>query len=278
MLVLSTIVLSSVQYTPHMGEPPLEILTRPVPEYVLGFREHDLVGRACFSVSKKEITVTWSKASASHQDPRAYCFQTFSSSFWPTAITSWGDTLVVAGKHLDGNTVIEEWRIEEPELIEAPPRQVGDPPRPDFSIRPTKVATKTTLYDGAVEGKDMVTAIVPLLADTNKLVVKFWDSGDLYSLTRDGRETMVLLAGPGPRCPVSDARLANVYDSFSCADNILHGHVYFLIDRRNRYRLGLNRTLVLFDSNRDGVIERVAIPSDEEYLSEFAGRDKYRFE
>jgi hypothetical protein len=143
--------------------------------------------RADFSSGERVVTITsmyrnglvWHKQS-----------QTQPVRYWPTCVRRGANgELWVAGKgHRTGNTIIEKWTFAPPSLA-----VLGSP-----GANPPKsgaLLDVKDLYDEAIEGRLLVENMTPQLGgSTARVLVKFHDSKDVYSVGADA--TVTLIASP----------------------------------------------------------------------------------
>ena len=117
-----------------------------------------------------------------------------------------------------------------------------------------------SLYDTAVQGRDMVTVIMRNVAQSGSFFVQFYDSKQVHSCTFSGASgpVLTLAASPTPAPPpaVVAAALGDRHHTFWAKRHITHGDVY-VFDARDR-------TLVLVDSDKNGVLDGSIVVSTEQ--------------
>lgn len=195
-----------------------------------------------------------------------------SIAFWPTYATFLAPDLVaVAGKGQDPaqlNTVIEIWQLRVPQVRVSIHPTTG---QSQLDLFPLGVRSKTTVYDAAVEGRDMVRALLRVRGQPNGLLVQFCDSGDLYALDygdavdppanpaeRDYPMVKLFRATPGTDVPyvpgLGDHRRLWMHG----ADHQTLGQMYVLwpsFEVRTSEGSAAPLPIVFFDGDRDGDLD-----------------------
>jgi len=158
--------------------------------------------RADFSPDEKAITIVsmYRNGSVWHK-----VAQTIPVRYWPTCVRRGANGKVwVAGKgHRTGNTIIEQWTFNAPSLA-AVTSPGGNP------LKSGSLQDVIDVYDNAVAGRLLVENMTPQLGGTTPgVLVKFYDSKDVYSVRPDGSVTLVASPVSKPNsflCPLlSDA-------------------------------------------------------------------------
>lgn len=144
---------------------------------------YSVLGNISHQMHQKKIVLTYRGKLDSSGQTVCEADLEESVSFWPTCATYLAQDLVaVAGKGQDPaqlNTVIEIWQLRVPQV-----RASIDPATglSQLDLFPLGVRSKTTVYDAAVEGRDMVRALLRLRGQSHGVLMQFYDSGDLYAL------------------------------------------------------------------------------------------------
>jgi len=177
--------------------------------------------------------------------------QEFTPTYWPTYACGAGpDAIYVAGRNGLGRTVLERWDFDTSGL---------GAPGPGF--QPAPRVTVTVLLNEAVPGRDTIAQMRKMLHDPTVLMVRYLDSRDVYAFDTVTL-TQTQIAGPGPTEPLGvllDSGLAGKFSPLIGRDHVQYGYVYMFGQPHSKSN---GVTLVLFDSNRDGVLDG-SIPLDQ---------------
>ncbi len=243
-------------WKPAPGVPPSELRWQGKHKASLAFQDESITGQARWDLRGKLVSILWT-----HEPTRSAGAQEISTSYWPTAITALGDgrTLVVAGKRPDGNTVVESWRLLAPVLV---PK---DGPDKEYLLEPAVVESVDTLYDAAVQGRDLVAHVVRKLGSTSGLLVQFVDSRDVYELDFAAKPpTLAIVASPQSATTIPAVpQLRQRYTRAWAGDHKAKGYVYVLA---NDGQQGV-ASLVLVDKDRDGKLDGSLLVSEAEWAS-----------
>jgi hypothetical protein len=235
------------QWVPAAGPPPLEFWdfsTNGNPFRTVSGAYAAQVEPNCLL---RTVTVHWK-----HLPTNTIAQEVLPVSYWPTAACKTRAPLsfCVAGKRDSAgkNTVIEQWTMKEPLLI------ISSPSAPPIVV-PQGARSKSTAYDDAVQGRDMVRTMQTMCDVTssaaNSIVIKFWDSNDVCTLDLTVQQPApVLVASPSGGSGLLVPELLSYHSVFYRMDHAFHGYCYHLT---NTSRSGV--AVVLTDGNRDGVID-----------------------
>ncbi len=196
------------------------------------------------------------------QAPRtaASASQTFNTLYQPTYACGIGPRqIAVAGKEIGGDTLIEFWTFGQALKTEAltPPPQGGH----RFALQAGLRTEKTEIYRQSGLGLDTIAQMTRMLGpeDSTLLLLRFWDSKDVYRLDWT-TELLTRLASPqsGAFGALHVPELA-FEDSSALrrGNHSLLGDVYIFPRRSGSdgVRDPFVSTLVLIDSDRDGVLD-----------------------
>jgi hypothetical protein len=190
---------------------------------------------------EKTVGIGWLEEST-----RTSLQQVVSTSYWPTAVIGVADqhTLLVAGKRANGNTVIESWLFKEPRLFQSATGHTY--------LRSAVIIGTTTVYDGAVQGRDTVRCLLREIGNANKAYAQFYDSKSIYEVDLAGDPTSVpiLVAAPsgGTGNVINTPRLNDFFTDAWCANHKTKGYVYVFVNSQS----DSIHPLVFIDSDKDG--------------------------
>jgi hypothetical protein len=221
----------------HQGVPPAELWGFGRTTHKITY-DNGIWGRVEFNAPKKKLSVLWRLGSTGLR-------QDFATSYYPTDVIALTATRwCVAGKRTRGATVIELWTIQQHLALYADGG--GGPP----IIRTAAITEIETVYDEAVQGRDMVALMCAKREDPDKLLVQFWDSKDLYELDL-GSQQYTRVATPGQVQGVLQVpALDKAYCQFWSREHVSQGFVYVLSCSGTSLD-----SLVLKDSDKDGSLD-----------------------
>jgi hypothetical protein len=207
------------------------------------------------STDKKSISISW-------HDPQheITSVQKHALSYWPTQVVGLHsrDTLLVAGKRRNGNTVIERWVVRDPLPIQSVDIHTGQTGPWRLKLRaPSSIEV---IYDSAIENQDIVERFL-LLRTPGMVLVQFWDSNNVYSFdATESQAQLQLVASPDPGSGgLHIPALTRYFDQYLTGDHETLGHISLMLS--NSYRI------VFVDSDRDGTVESFLTPSDQEWTT-----------
>ena len=197
----------------------------------------------------KEIHVRWC-----HVESGTRQWQRFKLAYWPTALclTRGRQGFCVAGKRESGNTVIERWVLQPPTLIEVSDG-CGVPPA--YILRALAARRIDDMYDDAIEGRDLVTVMAPVLGKRDTFLILAHDSRDVWELdaTTSPANWRVIASSraPAPDGAIYEPALAELApDRMEPLHHVVHGFVYHLFSPFDS-----TPSLLLFDADQDGSVE-----------------------
>jgi len=207
---------------------------------------------------EKEVRITWGydgraygNTPPSTQGASAQLPLVISTPYWPTVSIRLDEaTVAIGGKLRRGGTVIE--------LVEViPPTPLYDPQSGAYSLETGLVGGRNYIYNEATAGRDMIMHLQKTLHDPSVLLVRFWDSKDMY-LIDTNTETIQLVASSQATTnalyiPALDAFYPNAWKG----DHLILGYVYVFY---NGYDINGSLPTVLMDSDRNGSIESYVVP------------------
>lgn len=170
----------------------------------------------------------------------------------------------MAGKEQkSGNTRIELWTLAAPRIS---PSVNAD----EEWFAPQPVAQVDVVYNATVVGRDMVKAMLRVRGNPSSVFVHFYDSRDLYELDWSKSPcplSKILSATSEPALAI------DAYDMYLAGDHKTKGYVYVFGAEAT---LGLTPPLVLFDSNRDGIVDwHGAMTLGEYHTQDLAKQSEY---
>ncbi len=237
----------------HVGIPPNELHMRFSSSTLVP--SNQLRAEIRLSTQEKWVEIRW-RYSASGGFPLgvdAHATQHVALAYWPTAAEVVAtNKILVAGKEPRGATRIEVWTLALPTVGTAGGAYV---------LSPNPVADVTSVYQDAVEGKDMVRFMLKLRGKPASALVQYHDSKDVYELSWGSSpydQTLVLAKATVPA-------LDGKHNRFHAGEHQTHGYVYVLSDLDN---YGQEPPLVLFDSNKDGALDANVVMSWDTYTSQ----------
>lgn len=233
------------------GSAPSNIwLGTPPPELWMGAKDGPewtspggLRARMTYDTENKKVIVHWE-----HTGSLFAATQEIPLSYYPTeAIHYEGLDICVAGKFERGHTILELVSVPEPELaLDAGTGQV-------IGLEPRQGVAKNDIFMEKLAGLDMVRLIKRMVHDESRLMIRFWDSGDLYDLDPSSGQYSLLAstqAGSGalPVAQLSEARP----DAWS-GHHITLGAIYVFLDQFDDSVV----PAIIRDANLDGVLDEV---------------------
>ncbi len=233
------------QWQASLGPPGAELGVRHRHRRTQNILSHEgFSGELAFHRETPEVTIVWRYA-----DSGLRLNQSFRTSYWPSSVIAMRDasSFVVAGKRRGNrNTVIEEWVISAPELIYD--LGTGEP----GAIDAPSITSIETLYDDAVEGRDLVRVMIQERGVGDDVIVQFHDSGDVWKIARSEpfARSQVASVAPGSSGALVVPGLDEVRTNFWGGTHPSYGFVYVLGQARNG---GSN--IVLVDSDMNGAVE-----------------------
>lgn len=213
-----------------------------------------LKGEVSFSMLDKTLSLDWTYVNLSQV--LAEHSEDVSLTFWPTAIARMPNSpsrFVVAGRTTTGNTIIQAMNYEKPITYDTN----GNP-----VLHPVVIQSVSTLYNQSVTGRQYVYHMAPDLLDADKLIIQFYDSGDLYRFTPGIITPWMLLASASssggsvlqvPEFDYENGALDGLnYNAMWLGDHNTVGHVYVF-----RINYSEEETLILKDTNRNGTLDSI---------------------
>ncbi len=245
--MLAPIVLSNAQdqaWKPASGPPPAELRWPGKHKATLEFKDVSITGKARWDLRGQLVSILWS-----HEPTLSGDVQEIATSYWPTTVAPLQDgrTLLVAGKRPDGNTVIESWLFRAPVLV---PK---DTAHAEYSLEPAVIDRVETVYDAALQGKDLVAHVVRKLGSTTSVLVQFVDSRAVYEFDLAAKPPkLTFVADPRATASIPAVpQLVQRYTHVWSADHKSHGYVYaFVNDGHDAVS-----PLVLLDADRNGTLD-----------------------
>jgi hypothetical protein len=170
--------------------------------------------------------------------------QTRSTTYWPTAVEVIGsDRILVAGKDPEtGATLIETWTLRAPKF-EVPP------PTPELWPQPDLAAEVALVHRSATADRDIVRAMLAVRGKPSSVFVHFYDSRDLYEFDWSAPQKPMSLVLSAKSQPLLST---DGWNSCWGGDHKTHGFVYVFAELDC---VPTVPSLVLVDSNRDGVVD-----------------------
>ena len=231
------------EWQPAEGPPPLEFwdvtdFGRPFSTSSGSF--HAQVERNTLG---KKLRIHWK-----HLESNTITIEEHALTYWPTAVSKANTPLgfCVAGKRdaESRNTVVELWVAKEPLWVANPG---GDP-----TIVPQGVESVVTVYDAAVQGRDMVRTMQIMLGVENAIIMKFWGSNAVCTLDLKAPQPVpTLIASPSGGAGVLKIPALEAFHSdLQRMNHVTHGYCYYLT---NKSRSGVG--IVLRDVDRDGGVD-----------------------
>ncbi|MBK8178026.1 MAG: hypothetical protein IPK67_03845 [Planctomycetes bacterium] len=237
---------TAMQWAPQLGSPPWQLSGMDQLLEPLDFRERGFLGRVTFGTEERRINIAWTQIGSG-----AHYSQEVALAFWPTACTSLADgkSLCIAGKERLGNTRIQKLTFDAPLVFTS---------TTGLSVLvPAPIAAEEALYNEATQGRDLVRFMTQQRGVSDRLLLQFYDSGDIYSLDigsapQDPPYQLIAKASGATTPPVMLVpQLANPYSQLWTGDHQVHGFLYVLCFPSSE----LVDPLVLMDGNRDGTLD-----------------------
>jgi hypothetical protein len=224
------------QPAPIVNPPPPETrFTRKVPTHKW-IDTGDLRGDIKYDTLAKTFTLQWRLADGTSRE------QTWSLAYYPTEAIRIAGAIILAGKKLNGDTLIEK------RTYTAPP--IGTTGTGQHTIGNTLVSGASTIYSATVAGKDTVKVMRQSVWNANVLVLQFLDSHDVYSLNLMSNG-LTKLAGVGATAPaVAASGLAADHNHLWFGEHVAYGYVTVFGSS-----VSSTDPVVLFDVNKDGIPE-----------------------
>lgn len=251
---------SSIQEPPATlwsGQPSKELWWRATSYAFVAFNNGDLIGRISYLTAERKVRIHWA-----HKPSGVDLIQAIPTPYWPTAIamSRAGSDLLVAGKRrANTNTVIEVWDLIPPVVLQD---HSGNVER----LMAQPIQGISTLHDASVFGQDMVRFMAPRPGFPQQLLVQFWDSKAICSITTDSEPgSLAVLVSKTGGAPFIETRLGDPFSHLSAAEHLTHGYVVILSNEHNI--LQPSSPLVIKDSNKDGVFDGALVPSMEQWVS-----------
>jgi hypothetical protein len=226
----------------------------------------------------KRITFSWRYAAAapSIQSVSATTSQSFDTPYWPTrALVVDPQHLFVAGKALDGATILERWTFAK--------RSTEGVPLPSVSPSCGADGSQTQHYEWTIPPRTDVEELIDVAPDSprglirglirdlkskNNLFVYFDRSREIYSLDVV-RRTQSLVAGPTASAPMQVPALTDNYKRYWSCDYKKRGYCYFFgADLGVIKKEGNPDFLVLIDADRDGKIDSSTIITGKQWTTD----------
>ncbi len=205
--------------------------------------------------------------------------ENFATAFVPTAIAfadgSTADTtapllMFVAGRGPRGDTVIEEWKyLRDGANAPSPGGISGSPGSPAgvWQVPPRK--TVTELFRERTLGLDTVTVMFPLRGISNRLLIQFFDSKDIYVLDAQSKVFTKIaspVAPPSGSTWIHEPNLTLEFTSKLSGEMATDGFLYLM--GINAWGAALPvQCVVLKDGNKDGTIDGIQCLSSTQYNS-----------
>jgi hypothetical protein len=236
-----------------MGPPPPDIEPFPKQYAYLDYPQSDLIGRVSSDMLAKRIQFRWALGNA-----QAIRGQSMATSYWPTTVMviRATNTLIIAGKRRNGNTVIEQWTINKPSVVY--PVGGGLP-----QIQLGTVEDITTLLDEASQGRDMVVRLLEKPGQPQVVLAQFYDSRSIYALDFSAVQTTCTLVasatgGPGA---LAFSQCARPFHLWWSANHITEGYVFVFVDDEEQ------KSYVLRDTNRDGALDGQCVVTAADWIA-----------
>lgn len=228
-------------------------------------------GDVFFFTAQKQVQVHWFAAAQWSIDgvaesPHSEKFASYATSYFPTEVTVLNDhTLLVAGKYSGTETVIEKWVFWWRRQFPLPISPVGGG-QPIVEVTMPYLALRKEVYRDDIAGQRLVSKMTRMRHNGTSALVHFFDQGNVHllDLTTD---TLSLVASPAGGTPLGQVPgLTDAHDFMWSGDHLLLGYIYVFGTHSLPWRI-VDRadTLVLIDSNRDGVLDTVDSVTDADW-------------
>lgn len=236
-------------------------------------------GRVTTFAAEKEVRIAWTAMALLNgpQPPEAHWAdsqyewatddQVFTTRHYPTAscVVS-GSMVVVCGKTDSGDTLIESWLLAWPSPMPAPSTNVQTGVT-SVGIALPSLGARTELYKATVIGRALVRNVTSLrrsMGAPQHLVLQFDDSNDIYSLDLATKTLTLLGSSSSPGGSLGVLPLTSGQDCLLFGNKIggsETGYSYTFAETRWGSSMAVEDpnfvTMVLVDSDRDGVIDNV---------------------
>jgi hypothetical protein len=237
-------------WQPYTGIPPVELQGlfgkhQQVLEFSTGAREFS--GAVHIDTAEKVIRVDWYEKNSEY-----VASQALAVAFWPTdaCVLVNKQDLIVSGKERFGDTVIEKWELDPPQLLyQGVPGGGGH-----YIWTPATIANIDSLHNASVQGQDMVYNAAPDQFSSNRVYVTFWDSKELclIDFANPQQVSITRIAAPSSGALLQQPELTFLAyrEMFWSANHSVHGHVYVLNAPHTE-----QEPIVFFDADRNGVMD-----------------------
>lgn len=237
----------------HQGVPPNNL--RGGQGDSLWRTDLDIKGRMRIDCVEKKLLITWRYNYIVEE-------QELALPYYPTTAIRkvhadpGKDMLCVAGKLEDGTTVVELITLQQPRFLLSYPTGT-------VYIRNQSVSTRRYIYHDSVEGRDMIRLIRSMSHNPELLLLKFEDSGALYTVDINTRSISAEASVDGVDGSLSIPLLANFYGGMWTGNHNTLGDVYVLVPSLEI--LSGATPIVLIDSDTDGDIDSYLTPNQAEW-------------
>lgn len=250
-MLLILLLLALMQSPPPQEVPDLYEVSVPPPQRYphqgrivpSEHQQYSLRGAISVSTVEKQISIKWM---FERDGSTVFAYQNINVPYWPTAAAFVDGSLIVAGKRRNLKTRIERWDFDYPAI-----------PATGSDYDPTH--TTQVLFDEDTVGKRWVRFLNPVLssAGNQSVLVHFGDSNDVYQLNLATLTlTLVVSHTSVPELARSEWQL------IWAGEHPTEGYVYvYSFDPNSAH----GEPPVLFDRDKDGVIEDAAALSDAEW-------------
>jgi hypothetical protein len=240
-MCLTPLLAAAVFVQLHGGVPPVEARSRFSSSYLQA--NPSLRATIALDCEGKKVSIRWSySATGDFSASETAIDQVVAVSYWPTCAEVVAvNTLLVAGKERSSDTRIERWVV-------APPLVVHNFPSGGVTLTLQPLTEVEVVYDAGLVGRDMVKTMFRYRGKPSSALVQFHDSRSLYELDWGNEPyplTLFLDAAVEPA-------LTSTYDYSNSGNHSTSGYVYIFADLETYWSVP---ALVLFDTNRDGLIE-----------------------
>lgn len=250
-----TRVYGALQGSP-VSPPPSEVAPADFGTMVYQSSDKLFQARVYLDMDGKSIRVrSYKSGPAGHLDKKD---QVFPVRYWPTAAVKLSDgSFCVAGKgSRNGNTIVELWQFDPPSASASP-------------WKPTVIRSVDEIYSELTTGRSIVTNMVPMWGGSSQaLLMKFYDSKDVYSLTLAGAYSLVASQTSHPNVQV--ASLLSETDAAWARELVGGGYVYCFL-KGGIQDLQTPSMVLLIDSDKNGTIDSATTLSGAQFVA--AGYD-----